>query len=148
MDKIYEYLLKNYLLELADLENGYDFNEARICELKRIIHVIYYLKYTENPEEEEDVLNGFVLKPLDVTKNGVYIPDNNTSGYSRVNVTVEPELETLNAVITENGTKTFTSKKDGFSSATITTSISVPKYLSDLESDSLHRTVSDSEKTY
>lgn len=70
----------------------------------------------------------FTTEELNVTENGEYTPS--TDGYSKVNVNVQPTLQSKTVEINENGTSTITADSDyyGLQSVDINVNIDIPTF--------------------
>ena len=70
----------------------------------------------------------FTTEELNATENGEYTPS--TDGYSKVNVNVQPSLQSKSVEITSNGTSTITADSDyyGLESVDINVNINIPTF--------------------
>lgn len=61
VDQIRNHFLDIYLQELADLRVGYNFNLKKVCYLKRLLGVIYYLENADlTPNEAINIIETII----------------------------------------------------------------------------------------
>ena len=61
MEKLRNHFLKIYLKELTDLETGHPFNQDRLCYMKKLLGVIFYLEDSDlSPSEAIDIIETII----------------------------------------------------------------------------------------
>ena len=61
MEKLRNHFLIFYLKELRDLETGHLFNENRLCYMKKLLGVIFYLEDSDlSPSEAIDIIETII----------------------------------------------------------------------------------------
>ena len=61
MEKLRNHFLKIYLEELIDLEKGHLFNQERVCYMKKLLGVMWYLEDSDlTPSEAINIIEAII----------------------------------------------------------------------------------------